>query len=109
MSLDIYLEGIPNEQCGYDETDFNITHNLNSMAGEAGLYELLWRNPDGDQASGLIEPISKALREMVDEPERFEQHNPGNGWGTFEGFVSFLMKLRAACKKFPNATIRRCR
>ena len=38
MSLDVYLM-VDNERV----YDANITHNLNSMASEAGCYEALWR------------------------------------------------------------------
>ena len=39
MSLDVYLkrEGVETVYCA------NITHNLNVMAGKAGIYEALWR------------------------------------------------------------------
>ena len=46
-----------------DETvyDANITHNLGKMAGEAGIYEALWRPEEIDKtkASEIVELLEK--------------------------------------------------
>jgi len=58
MSLDVEIIG---GNGAYYEA--NVTHNLNKMAMEAGIYEYLWR-PDEigiTKAGRLIEPLSKGL------------------------------------------------
>ena len=45
----------------------NITHNLNTMAREAGLYECLWR-PGEISAVDLIEPLTKGLALLKSDP-----------------------------------------
>jgi hypothetical protein len=111
MSLDVYLEPEPCPHCGNaDEELFwaNITHNLNTMAGEAGIYKCLWR-PDEigiTKAKELIEPLREGIRLMKSDPERFKKHNPENGWGTYEGFVPWIERYLAACAQNPEATVR---
>ncbi len=121
MSLDVTLIGkeTPEEcicsECGqthiktYREVfyDANITHNLNSMAEEAGIYKHLWR-PDEigiSKAEQLIEPLKEALTLMKASPSRFEKHNPENGWGNFGIFFRFTKNYLAACEEHPEATV----
>lgn len=95
-----------------DETDEvywrNITHNLGKMAGEAGLYEALWR-PDEigvTKAAQLIEPLGDGLALLLTDPDRFKKLNPPNGWGDYDGLVSFVDDYRKACCKYPEADVR---
>lgn len=86
----------------------NITHNLNTMAGAAGIYEHLWRPEEIGitTARQLIEPLRAGLDQLVCYPERFKQHNPENGWGTYDGLVRFVREYLAACVTNPDATVR---
>lgn len=92
-----------------DETvyDANITHNLNKMAGEAGIYEALWRPEEIGitHAHQLIEPLRAGLALLQDDPERFRQFNPENGWGHYDGLVRFVANYLAACEQSPSATV----
>ncbi len=86
----------------------NITHNLNKMASEAGIYNHLW-GPDEiniEKAEQLIEPLQEGLTLLEGDPEKFKQFNPENGWGTYEGLVSFVHDYLKACKEYPNADVR---
>lgn len=86
----------------------NITHNLNTMAGEAGIYKHLWR-PDEigiTKAAELVEPLRAGLELLKSDPSRFKKFNPENGWGTYESLVSFVEKYLAACEENPAATVR---
>lgn len=84
----------------------NITHNLGTMANEAGIYEHLWR-PDeiGIKAQELIHPLQAGLRRLRNKPERFKQFNPKNGWGTYEGLIEFVERYFSACEQYPEAKI----
>ena len=93
-----------------DETVYsaNITHNLNKMADDAGVYKHLWR-PDEigiTKAAELIEPLRAGLELLKNDPSRFKKFNPENGWGTYEGLVAFVEKYLAACEEYPAATVR---
>ncbi len=85
----------------------NVTHNLNRMAEVVGIYEPLWRPEEVGihYARQLIEPITEGLRKLRAEPEMYQQYNPANGWGHYDGFVAFVEKYLAACVKYPFAAV----
>ena len=85
----------------------NITHNLGMMARRAGLYGLLWRpNECGvTHARQLIEPLKIGYEVLMRDPDYFQQFNPENGWGTYEGLVRFVEEYLAACQKYPDAEV----
>lgn len=91
----------------FEVFDWNITHNLNRMAQEAGLYSFLWR-PDETgitHAYQLIEPLAGGLELLKSDPDRFRAFNPANGWGDYEGLVEFVAAYLAACQEHPQAEI----
>lgn len=102
MSLDVYL--IVDDACVYSS---NITHNLNKMAEEAGIYKHLWRPEEIGitKAFELIDPVSKGLALMIENPERFEAFNSPNGWGLYKHFVPWIFQYLEACREFPDADI----
>jgi hypothetical protein len=85
----------------------NITHNLNTMAKEAGIYEALWRPEEIGitHAQQLIEPLDKGLARLRADPGHFWQFNPENGWGTYEGLCDFVEEYLEACKRWPSAEV----
>ena len=103
MSLDITLTAV-RETSVFER---NITHNLNRMADEAGIYGVIWRPEENgiETAAQLIEPLQTGLALLKDEPDRFKALNPPNGWGKYEGLVSFVEAYLAACIANPDATI----
>lgn len=136
MSLDVYLTR--KKWISYDagktlteeeETvyDANITHNLGKMAGEAGIYEALWRPhrlkegyniPENDHeaewkfeeenkttAKDIISLLEKGLADLKARPEHFEIFNSPNGWGMYKHFVPFVEKYLEACKEYPDAIV----
>lgn len=87
--------------------DGNITHNLNSMAEAAGIYGVLWR-PDKNgitHALQLIDPLRTGLAALKNNPDVYKTFNPENGWGTYEGLVSFVEEYLAACEQYPSAEV----
>ncbi len=103
MSLDVYLMAMSRVSI----FDANITHNLNTMAKEAGIYMHLWR-PDEigiKTAAELIEPLTDGLALLEAEPERFRAFNSPNGWGMYEHFVPFVRDYLEACKGNPEAEV----
>lgn len=85
----------------------NITHNLNTMAAAAGLYEALWRPDENNwsKAGDLIEVLEAGLEKLKADPEKFKKYEPDNGWGTYDGLVEFTEKYLAACKANPEARV----
>lgn len=92
-----------------DETVYtaNVTHNLNKMAAEAGIYEALWRPEEVGitHAHHLIEPLKDGLALLQSEPERFKALNPENGWGDYDEFVQFVADYLSACLKHSEAEV----
>lgn len=86
----------------------NITHNVGGMASIAGIYEALWR-PDEiniEKANQLIEPLRQGLHNLKIDPEKYKELNPKNGWGSYDGLVSFVENYLNACYEFPNSEVK---
>lgn len=86
----------------------NITHNMGRMARECGLYEPLWRPEEIGitHARQLIEPLRSGLFVLANDREHYEQFNPENGWGSYDGLLEFTRDYLAACEQFPHAKVR---
>jgi len=85
----------------------NITHNLNKMAAEAGIYKHLWRPEEIGitKARELIEPLRAGLELLRNNPRRFKKFNPPNRWGNYDGLVEFVSEYLAACERWPDADV----
>ena len=85
----------------------NITHNMCPMAKAANIYDLLWRGPENNikKAHQLVEPLLNAISLMVREPAKFIELNPSNGWGSYDDFLPWLVKLAAKCAEYPDAEV----
>lgn len=90
-----------------DHYSANITHNLTSMASEAGIYKALWRPEEINISSAgqLIPILEEGLKKLGDNREHFETFNPSNGWGDYDGLVRFTRKYLKACKENPDAKV----
>lgn len=99
---------IANQDEGGDEVySANITHNLNRMASEAGIYEFLWQ-PDRvniSKANQLVTPLRKGLILLKSDPWRFKRFDSPNGWGTYEGLIIFVQNYLKACEQYPEAVV----
>lgn len=85
----------------------NITHNMNRMAAEAGIYGCIWRPREHGitHAHQMIDPLAAGLAQMVTQKAKFEAFNPSNGWGSWEVFVLFCSELLQACRDHPDAFV----
>lgn len=104
MSLDVSLSALRQTRV----FDANITHNLGKMAAEAGIYQYLWRPEELGifKAEDLIEPLERGLVFLKANRETFEKYNPANGWGDYDGLVSFVERYLEACLENPDADVR---
>lgn len=105
MSLDVALSISGTEIKEVFEA--NITHNLNRMAKEAGIYMHLWR-PDEigiTDAGQLISPLQEGLARLRADPGRFRQLEPENKWGTYDTFVPWVERYLAVCEEYPHARV----
>jgi hypothetical protein len=134
MSLDVYLYRI--KYASYDMVNFheekeqlytaNITHNLNVMAEQAGIYKALWRpyqlhkdyvhSEDYNKemafedlitiiATDIIDIIEQGLDLLKNRPDYFSKFNAENGWGKYVNFVPFVEKYLEALKQYPDSLV----
>lgn len=121
MSLDVCLTGDVVEcecwcdRCGHQHSrqhrevlfSSNITHNLGSMAREAGIYMHLWRPEEIGitRARELVKPLQDGLELLEADQRRFKKFNSPNGWGMYEHFVPWVREYLQACRRFPDALV----
>lgn len=105
MSADVWLEidTGAGEPTHLDGTDVNLTHNLTPMLRAAGFPG--WRAFEGAPASESAGVFAKVAAGLRANPERFRAMNPPNGWGTYEGALEVMERLRDLCARHPKATI----
>jgi len=104
MSLDVSLIDPKTKRGLYSR---NITHNLNKMAMEAGIYQVLWRPEELGitEARQIVKALEKGLSKMVTNKARYEEFNAPNGWGMWEHFIMFCADYLQACRDNPKALV----
>ena len=107
MSLDISLTIEVTEPRVVEVFEANLTHNLNTMAKEVGLYYFIWRPEEVGIhfAYEIVAPLEVGLAMLKAAPERFKKFDHETGYGTYEQFIHFLEQYIDACKTNPKATI----
>jgi hypothetical protein len=77
------------------------------MAAEAGIYKYLWRPEENEIniAQQLIKPLRDGLQLLRDDPERFKEFNPPNGWGNYDILVGFVAELLSECVRHSSAFV----
>ncbi len=106
MSLDVYLRDSVDDECKccWQQTQdlywANITHNLNTMADKAWIYEALWHPSEiwAVKAKDIIPLLEKGLKKLKDNPTKYKKYNSKNWWGTYEHFIPFVEDYLEACK-----------
>jgi hypothetical protein len=106
MSLDFSLY-YKNDGHSMEAFSKNITHNLNKMAMEAGIYDALWHPKENGYLKGIdVVPIlKKGLASLKEKPEHYATFNASNGWGSYPHFVEFVEAVLEACEFYPSALI----
>ena len=103
MSLDIWLtETITIEDATV--VSKNITHNLNEMWQQLGIYDALY-NSEGKKAKDVLPVMREGLRLMIENPVHFKRFSAPNGWGTYEQALPWLVELVAEFEEHPNGVI----
>jgi hypothetical protein len=104
MSLDISVYAVVEAEV----FEYNITHNLNTMAQEAGVYQALWRPEElfaEPKCSDVLPILEVGLTTLKVDEARYKQFNPANGWGDYDNLVECVERYIAACKQHPNGRI----
>lgn len=82
----------------------NYTSNVSGMWAKA-LGERL-KHFDGRNAGESVAALEAGVNAMRSNPAEYEAMNPANGWGCYEGALTYLDDLRSACARHPKTTIR---
>lgn len=85
----------------------NITHNLGKMAGEAGIYQALWRPEEigCKKAADIVPLLTEGLAKLKADPEHYKQFDSPNGWGLYIHFVPFVERVLDDCRTYPDAEL----
>ena len=61
-----------------------------------------------DMAHGLkmSKILAQGIAYMVENRKKLLPFNPANGWGSYDGFVPWLIKYKEACEDNPGCKIR---
>ena len=99
MSLDLWMEDKNQEE----QESFNYTYNVSKM----------WKEATGDDQMIPIEGLTgreakvvltKALKELESNPEKYQAMNPPNKWGSYLKFMQWIERLIQECENHPNLT-----
>lgn len=112
MSLDLSIpygdvEETECHHCGQtykqqDCRDFNYTYNAAKMWYAAVPDAKRMIEIEGMTGTDSLDILIPAYEELSNYPEKYQPLEPENGWGSYETFVQFLMKLIIAAQESPN-------
>ena len=99
MSWDAWLT----DDRGHCDGEGNYTHNVGRMLSVAAGIDASWyRMLNGMTGAEGAEFIDRTIKALEAEPERFEAMNPKNGWGSYDGILTVLRKMRDAVPEWPT-------
>ena len=106
MSYDIWLEiDTGNPEGPAPVTDWiNYTSNCSGMWTEALGGEGL-RDLQGMAGADAAPLLNDAIKDMAAHPQTYEPMAPENGWGSYDGALNYLIRIREMCMEHPLATI----
>lgn len=85
--------------------DYNYTYNCGPMFHSAcgmSLSVALDGKPCDD--AGIL--LAYVIEQLETNPTHYDKLNPRNGWGSRQGFVEFLKKIRDLCYEHPFGEVR---
>lgn len=87
-----------------DAGDFNYTHNCNRMIRHAGFEEWPYQL-DGMPAGDFCKRLDAVLVAFREDPDRYREMNPENGWGDFDSLHLLLTEVLDSFDPFPSARV----
>jgi hypothetical protein len=111
MSYDCSLRSEPCPHCGKFDNVFigNYTYNCSGMLYKAlkkvSGKEISLNDMDGWKSAEVLENLIPAVAEMEANPDTYRKMNPENGWGDYDGWVSYLKSIIKACQEHPDWTL----
>ena len=91
IAFKVKVEGV-DAYIDLDATDANITWNLGTMIRKSTGLE--WNNEaNNGLCVDVIPKISAGLAELLNHPEKYQQYEGKNGWGTIHGCIRFFTEI----------------
>ena len=107
MSWDFWMEVDVGGDCREDLSyEASYTYNVSPMYYDAFTHPGGIRALDGLEGKYCQPRLRKAINKMRSNPEHYQEMNPENGWGNYDGAVALLEKLERWCKASPEAILR---
>ena len=119
----IYDDLTEGDKNAFNEEEYwsaNITHNLGGMAKhipvrleggiETNLYYICWRPEEitpliNIDTNTILEGLIQGIAYMLTHRKELLEYESPNGWGTYNGFMKFLLNYKQACEDNPNCKI----
>lgn len=106
------------DRAAFYETDCwsaNITHNLGEMAAHVpvffnnvtNLYQACWRPEEMPitNTDDMLRCLTQGLMYMIANRKELLKYEAPNGWGTYNGFMKFILNYKQACEDNPDCLI----
>ena len=95
MSLDIYIRA----KREVDIYESNITYNLAPMYYKCVDKEKGMEKLNGMTCKDALPILNNAINDLIDNQTEYEKLNPSNGWGSYEGLLEELKKMKECCEE----------
>ena len=79
-----------------------VLHRLDGPTALAAPTGRAARRMAGADAAPLL---NDAIKDMAAHPQKYEPMAPENGWGSYDGALNYLIRIREMCMEHPLATI----
>jgi hypothetical protein len=107
FGLDIITKDVDGNEVWVEVVD-GQTYNLSPMWREAlpSITDEGTRGLEGRKCADLLPELEAGLNDATVNQRKYQDMNPPNGWGDFEGFYQTLAKLVLLCRKHPSGVVR---
>jgi len=104
MSLDLWMAKPECPTCKHSETteNMNYTYNVSPMWYAIFPDDRNMIDIDGMTGEEANIQLKDALSCLVAEPKKFQAMEPENNWGSYHGFIIYIMNLIEECNKHPD-------
>jgi len=107
MAVSLWMTEEPCVTCGvikHETESFNYTYNCSTLWYQVYPQAKAMVDIDGLTGEDSIRILDHAIATLESNPDYYRQFNPKNAWGSYEGFVVFLMKLSSLAQN--NLTLK---
>ena len=86
----------------------NYTYNCSEMLAKATKGKFGLSTLSGMNALEVANILDEAIKEMRNNKEKSAAMNPKNGWGDYDGWLTYLENIAKACRIHPKTILNVC-